>query len=183
MQSLHFPDAEMRLYSSMIRQLLILSACIPNAHLTTAMELTSTAFKNDGVIPAGHSYHGRNTSPPLTIGGVPDGAASLALICDDPDAPAGTWVHWVVWNLDPKTQQIPQGALPAGAIVGKSSWGKTEWGGPAPPSGTHHYVFKLYALKEPVHLKPGADANALTAAMKGKILAEARLVGLYSAAR
>ena len=87
----------------MIRRLLLLSACILNADLATAMELTSTAFKNDGLIPAGHSYHGGNISPPLTIAGVPAGAASLALICDDPDAPAGTWVHWVVWNLDPKT--------------------------------------------------------------------------------
>jgi len=167
----------------MIRRLLLLSACILNADLATAMELTSTAFKNDGLIPAGHSYHGGNISPPLTIARVPVGAASLALICDDPDAPAGTWVHWVVWNLDPKTHQIPQGALPAGAILGKNSWGKTQWGGPAPPSGTHHYVFKLYALKEPLLLKPGANASALTAAMKGKILAEARWVGLYSAAR
>lgn len=147
------------------------------------MELTSTAFKNHGAIPAGHSYRGGNISPPLAITGVPADTVSLALICDDPDAPAGTWVHWVVWNLDPKTAQIPKGSLPAGAIMGKNSWGKAEWGGPAPPSGTHHYVFKLYALQEPISLKPGADAKALETAMKGKILAETKLVGIYSAAR
>ena len=147
------------------------------------MELTSTAFKPNEVIPAGHSYHGGNLSPPLTIAGVPAGTVSLALICDDPDAPGRTWVHWVVWNLEPKTKQIPKGALPPEALVGKNSWGKTERGGPAPPSGTHHYVFKLYALKEPLVLKPGADAKALEAAMQGKVLAQARLVGLYSAAR
>ena len=147
------------------------------------MELTSTAFKNNETIPAAHSYHGGNISPPLAIAGVPAGTASLALICDDPDAPRGTWVHWVVWNIDPKTTQIPQGNLPAAAMVGENSWGKTEWGGPAPPSGTHHYVFKLYALKEPLTLKPGADAKALEAAMKGKVVAEAKLVGLYSAGR
>ena len=147
------------------------------------MELTSTAFKGNATIPAEHSYHGGNISPPLAIAGVPAGAVSLALICDDPDAPHGTWIHWVVWNLDPKTTQIPKGGLPAGSTVGTNSWDKAEWGGPAPPSGTHHYVFKLYALKEPVSLKPGADAKALETAMKGKVLAEAKLVGLYSAAR
>ena len=147
------------------------------------MELTSTAFIANGTIPALHSYHGGNISPPLAISDVPAGTASLALICDDPDAPRGTWVHWVVWNLDPKTTKIPQGSLPAGAMVGKNSWGKTGWGGPAPPSGTHRYVFKIYALKEPVTLKPGADAKALEAAMKGKVVAEAKLIGLYSAGR
>ena len=147
------------------------------------MELSSTAFKDNGTIPAVYSYRGGNMSPPLTITGVPEGAASLALICDDPDAPNGTWVHWVVWNLDPKTTQIPKGSSPTGAMVGTNSWGKAEWGGPAPPSGTHHYVFKLYALKEPISLKPGADAKALETAMKGKVLAETKLVGLYSATR
>jgi len=147
------------------------------------MQLTSTAFKNNGNIPAEHSYRGGNISPPLTIAGVPADAVSLALICDDPDAPVGTWVHWLVWNLDPKTNQIPKGSLPPDTLVGANSWGKAEWGGPAPPSGTHHYIFKLYALKEPLVLKPGADAKALETAMKGKILAETKLVGLYSAAR
>jgi Raf kinase inhibitor-like YbhB/YbcL family protein len=165
------------------RLFIILAACIFTPIQGLAMELTSTAFKHNGTIPAGHSYHGGNISPPLAIAGVPAGAVSLALICDDPDAPGGTWVHWVVWNLDPKTKQIPKGGLPPQAVVGKNSWGKAEWGGPAPPSGTHHYVFKLYALKEPLVLKPGADAKALDAAMQGEILAEARLVGLYSAAR
>lgn len=145
------------------------------------MELTSTAFQHNGTIPAGHSYHGGNVSPPLTIAEVPATAVSLALICDDPDAPRGTWVHWVVWNIDPKTSQIPKGSLPAGAIVGSNSWGKAEWGGPAPPSGTHHYVFKLFALKESISLKPGADAKALEAAMQGRILAKTQLIGLYSA--
>jgi Raf kinase inhibitor-like YbhB/YbcL family protein len=92
-------------------------------------------------------------------------------------------VHWVVWNLDPKSTRIPQGGLPASAVLGKNSWGKAEWGGPAPPSGTHHYVFKLYALREPVVLKPGADAKSLEAAMTGKIVAETKLIGLYAAGR
>lgn len=145
------------------------------------MELSSPAFKNNEAIPAVHSYRGGNVSPPLAISGVPPDAVSLALICDDPDAPAGTWVHWVVWNLDAKTLRIPKGALPLGAVQGNNSWGKPGWGGPAPPSGTHHYVFKLYALKEPLKLKSGADAKALEAAMTGKIVAETKLVGLYSA--
>ena len=147
------------------------------------MELTSTAFKNDAAIPAEHSYHGANLSPPLAIAGVPEGTASLALICDDPDAPRGTWVHWVAWNLDPKATQIAKGKLPTGAVLGNNSWGKPEWGGPAPPSGTHHYVFKLYALKEKLTLKPGSDAKSLEAAMQGKILGEAKLVGIFAAGR
>jgi len=147
------------------------------------MELASNAFQDKGVIPAAHSYRGGNVSPPLRISGVPGAAVSLALICDDPDAPGGTWVHWVVWGIDPKTTEIPKGSLPAGAIAGINSWDKAEWGGPAPPSGTHHYVFKLYALKESIALKPGANAKALEAAIKGKVLAEAKLVGLFSAAR
>jgi len=147
------------------------------------MELSSKAFQSNGVIPVTLSYHGGNISPPLMIRGVPVGTVKLALICDDPDAPGGVWVHWVVWNIDPETTHIPMGSLPTGAIVGNNSWGKAEWGGPAPPSGTHHYVFKLYALKESVALKPGANAKELEAAIKGNILAEARLVGLFSAAR
>jgi Raf kinase inhibitor-like YbhB/YbcL family protein len=165
------------------RLFIILAACIFTPIQGLAMELTSTAFKHNGTIPALHSYHGGNISPPLAIIGVPADAVSLALICDDPDAPRGMWVHWVVWNLDPKSTRIPQGGLPASAVLGKNSWGKAEWGGPAPPSGTHHYVFKLYALREPVVLKPGADAKSLEAAMTGKIVAETKLIGLYAAGR
>jgi len=163
--------------------IVILTACVFSVVRGTAMELTSIAFKNNGMIPAEYSYHGGNLSPPLAITGVPADTASLALICDDPDAPSGIWVHWVVWNLDPKSIQILKNSLPAGAIVGSNSWGKAEWGGPAPPSGTHHYVFKLYALKKPVSLKPGANAKTLESAIAGNILAECKLVGLYAAHR
>lgn len=145
------------------------------------MELTSPAFEPKGKIPAEHSYHGGNLSPPLKITGVPKEAVTLALICDDPDAPRGTWVHWVVWSLDPKTAAIEKGRLPAGAREGSNSWGETGWGGPAPPSGTHRYVFKLYALKSPLEVKEGSDAKALGAAMRGKVLASARLIGVFSA--
>jgi Raf kinase inhibitor-like YbhB/YbcL family protein len=161
----------------------MLSGCLLIAMKGGAMELTSPAFKNNEAIPAVHSFRGGNVSPPLSITGVPADAVSLALICGDPDAPVGTWVHWVVLNIDPKTAQIPRGGLPPRAIAGINSWGKLGWGGPAPPSGTHHYVFKLYALKEPLKLKPGADAKTLEAAMTGKIVAETKLVGLYSASR
>lgn len=147
------------------------------------MELTSTAFQNQGAIPAVHSYRGGNLSPPLTIRGVPAGTASLALICADPDAPGGPWIHWVVWDIAPQTTEIARDSLPAGAIAGANSWGKAAWGGPAPPSGTHHYVFRLYALKEPAAVKPGANAKTLESAIRGKILAEAKLIGLFSAAR
>ena len=145
------------------------------------MELSSPAFEDGGKIPAEHAYRGDNVSPPLEIAEVPAGTKELVLICDDPDAPRGTWVHWLVWKLDPGTKTLAKGKLPAGAVQGNNSWGKASWGGPAPPSGTHHYVFKLHALDTPLALKPGADVKALEAAMKGKVLESAKLVGLFSA--
>lgn len=147
------------------------------------MDLTSPAFKNNELIPKKYSYRDENLSPPLEITGVPAEAKSLALICDDPDAPVGTWVHWVVWNLDPELSRIEEGEVPAEAVLGKNSWGKAEWGGPAPPSGTHRYVFKLYALKSPVAVKRGASAEDLERAMQGQIIAETQLIGLFSAGR
>jgi hypothetical protein len=120
-----------------------------------------------------------DVNPPLMVENIPPKAKSLALIVDDPDAPRGTWVHWVVWNADPGTREIKEQSIPTGAIQGMNDFGNRGYGGPCPPSGTHRYFFKLYALDTALTLGPNATKAALEAAMKGHILAEAELIGLY----
>jgi len=142
--------------------------------------LTSSAFGNNAPIPREYTADGRNVNPPLTISGVPAGAVSLALIMDDPDAPVGTWDHWIVWNIPPGTREIPADSVPAGAVQGANGWGRSNYGGPSPPSGTHRYFFKLYALDTLLDLKPGSRKQALERAMEGHIVAQTKLVGLYS---
>ncbi|MCX5649632.1 MAG: YbhB/YbcL family Raf kinase inhibitor-like protein [Planctomycetota bacterium] len=153
------------------------------------MKLTSPAFANGARIPVRHTGEGDDRSPPLEWTDPPEGTKSFALICDDPDAPRGTWDHWLVWNLPATLRQLPEGVpttktLPdlGGAMQGNNSWPKIGYGGPMPPPGhgTHHYHFVLYALDAPLDLAPGANKAALQKAMKGRVLAEARLMGTYS---
>ena len=144
------------------------------------MKLSSSAFKHTGQIPALYSCDGSDTSPPLAIEGVPNEAKSLALVMDDPDAPAGTWVHWVLWNIDPVTTQIAQGSAPRGAEQGVNSWQRKSYGGPCPPSGQHRYYFRLYALSERLALPSNSTRKELDRAMQGKILAQTELLGVYS---
>jgi Raf kinase inhibitor-like YbhB/YbcL family protein len=118
-------------------------------------------------------------NPSLVIDNVPAGAKSLALIVDDPDAPHGTWVHWVVWGMDPKTKEIRENSVPAGAKQGMNDFRKRNYGGPCPPSGTHRYFFKLYALDIAPDLGPDTTKAALEKAMTGHILAQAEITGLY----
>jgi Raf kinase inhibitor-like YbhB/YbcL family protein len=148
------------------------------------MKLTSSAFADGGMIPVKYTCDGPNISPPLTWVDVPAGAAALALICDDPDAPAGTWAHWVAFNLPPVTGALLEGVpqdktLKMGGIQGTNSWRRIGFGGPCPPSGTHRYFFKLYALDDMLALASNATAKDVRAAMKGHILAEAQLMGRY----
>lgn len=133
------------------------------------MKLTSPAFQNNAVIPARYTCDGENVNPPLTISEVPAGTQSLALIVHDPDAPRGNWTHWLLWNIDPATTSIAENSVPAGAVQGVTDFGSAAWGGPCPPSGTHRYIFTLYAL----------DAKLDLSAMQGHILEEAELVGNY----
>jgi len=148
------------------------------------MKLTSSAFGAGDMIPRRYTCDGDDLSPPLAWTGTPAGARALALICDDPDAPVGTWVHWVLFNLPPSLTQLPEG-LPAaqtlenGAIHGTNSWKRVGYGGPCPPSGTHRYFFKLYALDAPLTLGSNATARDVQAAMKGHVLVEAQLMGRY----
>lgn len=142
------------------------------------MQITSSAFQNNQMIPAQYTCEGHNNNPPLTITGVPSQAKSLALIVDDPDAPMGTWVHWVVFNIPAQsTMEIKEKQIPG--IQGINNFGELNYGGPCPPSGTHHYFFKAYALDQELVLKQGAKKSEVEKAMKGHVLAEAQLIGLY----
>jgi Raf kinase inhibitor-like YbhB/YbcL family protein len=147
--------------------------------------ITSRAFENGGLIPSKYTCDGADVSPALQWDGIPEGAASIALICDDPDAPMGTWVHWVLFNLPAGDRELAENvpadeALADGARQGINDFGKIGYGGPCPPGGTHRYFFKIYALDTQLDLKSGPDKPQLLEAMKGHILAQGQLMGRYS---
>ena len=144
--------------------------------------LGSPAFSGGEPIPPRFTADGPDLSPGLVIRNAPAGTVSFALIMDDPDAPMGTWVHWVVWNIPGTTEVIPEGRLPEGAVEGTNSWGRTGYGGPSPPRGTgiHRYFFKLYALDTTLDLPVSTDTAGLLRAMEGHVLGEARLMGTYT---
>lgn len=141
--------------------------------------LRSPAFEQNGYIPHEYTCDGKDINPPLTIDAIPRSAKSLSLIVDDPDAPGRTWVHWVLWNIDPTTTMIRENEVPAGAIQGRNDFKKTNYGGPCPPSGTHRYFFKVYALDIMLSLPSTSTKADLERAMTGHILAEGHLVGVY----
>ncbi len=145
--------------------------------------LKSSAFKHGDVMPAKHTCDGDNVNPLLEIHGTPSGTVSLALVVDDPDATRGTpWDHWILWNVHPRVQYISEDSTPEGTVLGTTSFGKLIYGGPCPPrdSGPHRYFFKLYALDALLDLPEGATKEALEMAMKGHVLDETALVGLYA---
>jgi Raf kinase inhibitor-like YbhB/YbcL family protein len=123
------------------------------------IKISSTAFTQNGSIPSKYTCDGSDVNPPLMFENVPPEAKSLALIVDDPDAPAGTWVHWVVWNIDPAVKEIKENSLPPGAQQGISDFRKRGYGGPCPPGGTHRYFFKLYALDTTLTLGPNTTTS------------------------
>jgi Raf kinase inhibitor-like YbhB/YbcL family protein len=162
------------------------------------IQLRSSAFTDGGMIPKAFTCDGSDRSPPLAWSGVPAQAKTLALICDDPDAPMGTWAHWVVLNLPPQVtalkESVPAGErIPATAVEqpespenglsdarqGKNDFGNLGYGGPCPPGGTHRYFFRLYALDSRLDLGSGATRSELLKAITGHILAEGRIVGKY----
>ncbi len=151
----------------------------------TPFILTSTAFLNGGNIPGKHTCDDADQSPQLTWSGAPANTQSYALIVDDPDAPAGTWTHWLIWNIPPETTSLPQATpklriLVSGAQQGYNDFHRIGYGGPCPPpGGPHHYVFRLYALDARLDLKPGANRAALDAALKPHILAQTQTTGTY----
>jgi Raf kinase inhibitor-like YbhB/YbcL family protein len=148
------------------------------------MILESPAFNGGDPIPQRHTCDGADVSPPLDWRDAPAGTGTFALVMDDPDAPGGTWAHWVLFNLPPSVGALPEGVesrtLPKGAAEGTNSWGHGGYRGPCPPSGTHRYVFKLYALDGPLELKPHPTRDDVLAAIQGSVLAESQLTGRYT---
>jgi Raf kinase inhibitor-like YbhB/YbcL family protein len=140
----------------------------------------SPAFENNQLIPVKYTCDGDNVNPPLTVEGVPDEAQSLALIVDDPDAPMGTWDHWVVYDIAPTTK-IEENSVPG--TQGKNSARKQSYSGPCPPWGTHRYFFKVYALDAELELKPGASKKDVEKAIEGHVLSRGELIGLYHRTR
>ncbi len=158
---------------------------IISTEVEMTLQLTSSAFEQGKPIPAKYSCRGEDVSPALAWGEPPAGTQSFALLMDDPDAPIGTWVHWVLFNIPPSArglaEAVPSDAtLADGSMNGKNSWGRLGYGGPCPPSGTHRYFFKLYALDEMLGLSSGADKGELLKAMEGHILAQGELMGTFS---
>jgi len=140
------------------------------------MKISSPEFKHSGFIPKKFTCQGMNINPLLLVEGIPQGAKSLALIVDDPDAPMGTWVHWVVFDI-PVTSRIDEDSIPG--KQGLNDFGRKSYGGPCPPSGTHRYFFKIYALDTKLNLREAISKGELEGAMQGHILDKAELIGLY----
>jgi Raf kinase inhibitor-like YbhB/YbcL family protein len=157
-----------------------------------ALTISSPAFANGAEIPSLYTCDGKDVSPELRFGGVPQGAKSLALVAHDPDAPDPSaprmdWVHWVVYNLPPGTTSLPQGVraqdLPAGTLQGLNDWKRTGWGGPCPPIGRHRYFFRLFALNTMLPDLGSPDRQALQREMQGHLLGSAELMGTYQRSR
>jgi Raf kinase inhibitor-like YbhB/YbcL family protein len=149
------------------------------------LNLSSTAFTAGKPIPRKYTCDGDDISPPLAWSDPPNGTESFALIADDPDAPVGTWVHWVLYDLPPDALSLPEAVSqdaeqPGGARHGRNSWGRLGYGGPCPPSGTHRYFFKLYALDAKLGLKAGATKDDLLRAMEKHVLEQTELMGVYA---
>ncbi len=152
----------------------------------STFHLSSDAFLSGDMIPIRHTCEGRDLSPPLTWGDPPEGTRSFALVCEDPDAPRGIWVHWVLFNLPAQVRGLPQGVEPDpeladGSRQGRNDFGRLGYGGPCPPPGRgpHRYYFRLYALDTLLALPPGATRADLLAAMDGHVLATAELMGRF----
>lgn len=141
------------------------------------MEITSPAFEHEGIIPKHYTCDGEDVSPPIEIEGLPKDAKSMVLIVDDPDAPSGVFTHWILFNINPRGR-IDEGSAPG--TQGHNDFGKDAYGGPCPPSGTHRYFFRLYALDTELSIKEGASKKELLAVMEGHVLASAEVIGRYS---
>lgn len=144
------------------------------------MKIMCPAFQEGGNIPSQFTCDAANISPELHISGAPSAAQSLVLIVDDPDAPGGLFTHWLVWNIEPKTNQIAEGGTAGKGIQGKNDFGKAGYGGPCPPSGRHRYFFKVLALDQKLDLAANAKRKELDAKMRGHVIAQGELMGRYA---
>ena len=145
--------------------------------------LSSEEFENKDVIPKKYGFKNGNNSPPLKISGVPENTISLALIMDDPDAMGAVgkiWVHWILWNINPKITQFEENSIPLNCIEGETDFGEIGYGGPAPPDKEHTYIFKLYALDQKLNIAKGSTKMQLEESMKNHIITETKLEGRYS---
>jgi len=189
---MHQKTASLLFCHAILALAVLLGACSRNADQTQpdeeaamTIQLTSSAFTEGASIPAKHTCDGQDSSPPLKWSNLPPGARSLALVADDPDAPAGTWVHWVIYNIPSTIMELPEGLPTAemisnGAAQGSNDFKRLGYGGPCPPRGNpHRYFFKLYALDTELSLKPGATKKELLRAMEGRVLAQGQLMGTY----
>jgi len=158
---------------------IVMAAIVSFAAGGAKMKMTSSAFQEGANIPSKFTCDGADTSPPLQIADVPSGAKGLALIVDDPDAPSGLFTHWMVWNISPQTGTVGEGSTPKG-VQGTNDFGKSGYGGPCPPSGTHRYYFKIFALDRELDLPSAAKRGQLDAAMKGHVIGQGELMGRYS---
>jgi len=155
----------------------------PEPDAVAKLTVTSSGFAAGGTIPDQYTCRGDDVNPPLSWTGGTGQETVYALVCDDPDAPKGTWTHWLVWNIDATSLEenlAKEAAFSLGMSMGTNSWGKVGWGGPCPPSGTHHYHFKVYGLKSRLELGTDADAATLMEAIRPLVVSEGELVGLVS---
>ncbi|NWF75542.1 MAG: YbhB/YbcL family Raf kinase inhibitor-like protein [Nitrospirae bacterium] len=169
------------IYFSLTLSLVLLISNAISKEITnvSGLKISSPVFKNNEYIPQKYTCDGMDINPPLLIENVPEKAKSLVLIVDDPDAPRRVWVHWVLWNIDPKTKEIKEDYILKGAIQGLNDFKKHDYGGPCPPSGTHRYFFKLYALDTTLNLSSNSTKSDLEKAMKGHIIEQTQIIGLY----
>ncbi|RJQ24759.1 YbhB/YbcL family Raf kinase inhibitor-like protein [Candidatus Parcubacteria bacterium] len=144
------------------------------------MVISSPVFENNTKIPLDYSCDGPGINPPLLFLDVPEITQSLALIVEDPDAPSGTFIHWVVYNIDPKTEEVTEGSVPKGGIEGLNTAGEAKFRPPCPPNGEHRYIFKLYALDTTLDLPEGSTKEEIEESIKGHIIDTAELTGLYN---
>lgn len=161
--------------------ILSFSGCIEsdnNSEDSAEINISSPDFDNEANIPERYSCDGENINPTIVINNIPEDTVSLLLIMDDPDAPSGTFTHWVVWNIDPAVSSINEDSVPG--VEGMNSAGITSYVGPCPPSGTHRYFFKLYALDSELAIPPGSERDIVVEAMEGHIIASGELMGRYA---
>jgi len=157
------------------------TGAVPDPIQTKSMiKISSSVFPEGGGIPKKYSCDDQGINPPLSVSDVPSGTKSLVLIVEDPDAPAGTYTHWTMWNIDPGTTEINEGSLPTGAVEGSNSSGQMGYTAPCPPSGTHRYFFRIYALDIKLNLPTRASRDQLDLAMNGHITSQGELMGKYT---
>lgn len=152
----------------------------PSSQQTEAFELRSSVFSSGGMIPAAYTCDGEDRRPALTINGVPADTQSLAVVMYDPDAPGGTFVHWVTWNIPPETKELAEGPLPAGIMEGMNGFRSVGYQGPCPPSGTHRYIWRLYALRTILTLDKSTTREGLETAINTYVITQTELMGRYT---